>query len=66
LTSVEYQARADILKGDVEFSIKNNKVIVTDGIRKFISSIYRKQHMLYAVRDIDHDVVNFQIIPKEK
>jgi len=62
LTNVEYQARADLLSGAVKFSIEGNKIITTDGLRTYISTLYKKDKNIYGVRDVDHNSVNFQII----
>ena len=62
LTSVEYHARADILSGSIKFSIGGNKIISTDGIRTYMSSLYKKGDKIFGVRDIDQNVVNFEVI----
>jgi len=62
LTNVEYQARADLLSGDVKFSIEGNKIITTDGVRTYISTLYKKDRKIYGVRDVDNESVNFQIL----
>ena len=62
LTNVEYQARADILSGDVKFSIEGSKIITTDGVRTYISTLYKKDRKIYGVRDVDNESVNFQIL----
>jgi len=66
LTSVEYNSRPALLKDSIEFSIKGNKIINTDGIRTYISTLYKKHNKIYGVRDIDNNVVNFQIIIEDK
>jgi len=66
LTNVEYQARADILSGDVKFSIEGNKIITTDGVRTYISTLYKKGMNIYGVRDVDNESVNFQILTDYK
>jgi len=62
LTDIDFQARAPILNGSVKFSISENKIITSDGIRTYISSLYKRKNTMYGVRDIDYKSVNFQII----
>ncbi len=64
LTSVEYNARASLLGDSMELSIKGNKIVTTDGVRTYMSTLYKKGDIIYGVRDIDHKTVNFQIIIK--
>jgi len=64
LTSVEYSARPAVLTESVKLLIKGNKIITTDGLRTYMSTLYRKGDMIFGVRDIDHETVNFQIIIK--
>lgn len=66
LTSVEYNSRAALLTDAVDLSIKGNKIITTDGVRTYISILYKKKDLIYGVRDIDHETVNFQIIIEKK
>lgn len=62
LTNIEYSSRADLLSDTVDMSIEGSKIIVTDGVRTYISILYKKADVIYGIRDIDHDVVNFKII----
>lgn len=62
LTNVDYQARADLLTDVLKFSIEGNKIITTDGVRTYISTLYKKGQKIYGVRDVDHESVNFQIL----
>jgi len=62
LTNVDYQARADLLKGALKFTIEGNKIITTDGLRTYVSTLYKKDNNIYGVRDVDHESVNFQIL----
>lgn len=66
LTNVDYQARADLLRGALKFSIEGNKIITTDGLRTYISTLYKKDKNIYGVRDVDHESVNFQILTDYK
>ncbi len=66
LTSVEYSSRAALLTDSVDLSVKDNKVITTDGLRTYVSTLYKKANLIYGVRDIDHETVNFQIILEKK
>jgi len=66
LTNVDYQARADILSGDVKFAIEGNKIITTDGVRTYIATLYKKGINIYGVRDVDHESVDFQILTNSK
>jgi len=65
LTSVEYHSRASLLSESVDLSIKGNKIITTDGIRTYMSTFYKKDNIIYGVRDIDNETVNFKIIIKK-
>jgi len=62
LTSIEYNSRAALLSDGLEISIKGNKIVTSDGVRTYMSTLYKKQNTIYGVRDIDHNSVNFQII----
>jgi len=62
LTSIEYNSRAALLSDGLEISIKGNKIITSDGVRTYKSTLYKKDKTIYGVRDIDHDSVNFQIL----
>ena len=66
LTSIEYNSRAALLSDGLEISIKGNKIVTSDGVRTYMSTLYKKQNTIYGVRDIDHDTVNFQIIIESK
>ncbi|RDH82702.1 MAG: hypothetical protein DIZ80_10505 [endosymbiont of Galathealinum brachiosum] len=66
LTNIEYHSRADMLSGSIKFSIGGNKIISTDGVRTYMSSLYKKGNKIFGVRDIDHDIVNFEIISKKE
>jgi len=66
LTSIEYNSRAALLSDGLEITIKGNKIITSDGIRTYKSTLYKKDNLIYGVRDIDHDSVNFQIIIDNK
>jgi hypothetical protein len=65
LTSIEYHSRPALLDATTKFSISHDKIISTDGVRTYISSLYKKQDKIYAVRDVDHNRVSFQIIIPE-
>ena len=62
ITNVEYSSRADLLSGDVSLTVKGNSIIITDGIRTYISTLYKKADNIYVVRDIDNNKVSFKII----
>jgi hypothetical protein len=64
ITSVEYSSRADLLSGDVKLSVKGNNIVITDGIRTYISNLYKKEDNIYVVRDVDNSKVSFKIIIK--
>ena len=66
LTSIEYNSRAALLTDGLELVVKGNKIITSDGVRTYMSTLYKKQNIIYGVRDIDHDSVNFQIIIENK
>ncbi|VAW66037.1 hypothetical protein MNBD_GAMMA08-1698 [hydrothermal vent metagenome] len=62
LTNVDYHARAALLDGAAKFSVSANKIITSDGVRTYNSSLYRKGDNIFGVRDIDNNEVNFQIV----
>lgn len=64
ITSVEYSSRADLLSGDVKLSVKGRNIVITDGIRTYISNLYKKEDNIYVIRDVDNSKVSFKIIIK--
>ena len=61
LTDPVYQGRASILTGIAIFTIKDNTVISTDGVRHYSSTLYQKGNTIFGARDIDNNKINFQI-----
>lgn len=61
LTDADYQGRAVLLTGLNTFTINGDTVITTDGIRSYISTLYKKGDVILGVRDIDNGRVYFQV-----
>ncbi|VAW51089.1 hypothetical protein MNBD_GAMMA05-966 [hydrothermal vent metagenome] len=57
-------ARAPPLEGKLEQKVAVDALVVTDGLRTYRYSIYKKQNELYAVRDIDNGDVFYRVIVK--
>ncbi len=54
-------ARAPPLDGKLERRVVGDELVVTDGIRTYHYSLYRKQERIFAVRDIDHGNVFLEV-----
>lgn len=61
LTNTEYQARAQLLTGPGTYSIKDNKVISSDGLREYEIKLYQKNNIIFGARNIDSGRVSFEI-----
>ena len=57
-------ARAPALEGRLERKVAVDALVVTDGVRTYHYSIYKKQDKLFAVRDIDHGYVFYKVTVK--
>lgn len=57
-------ARAPPLEGDPEFTVSQDEMVATDGVRTYRYRFFEKQDKMYGVRDIDHGNVFFEIIVK--
>ena len=57
-------ARAPALEGKLERKVAVDALVVTDGVRTYRYSIYKKQDELFAVRDIDHGYVFYKVTVK--
>lgn len=66
LTDAKFQGRAPILKGPVEYSVKGDAIVTTDGIRTHISTLYKKDDDILGIRDVDNGQVNFRITIKSE
>lgn len=66
LTDSEYHGRAPALTGAATFSLRDGKIISSDGIRTYISILYQKNNNILGVRDIDNGQVTFQIKIKSR
>ncbi len=55
-------ARAPPLDGNIRRKVDGDELVATDGIRTYRYSVYRKQGRLFAVRDIDHGNVFFEVM----
>lgn len=64
LTDADYQGRAALLTGFNAFTIKGDTVITTDGVRSYISTLYKKDNVILGVRNVDDGRVYFQIKSK--
>ena len=54
-------ARAPALEGKIERKVVGDELVSTDGVRTYHYSVYEKQGRMFAVRDIDHGNVFFEI-----
>jgi hypothetical protein len=54
-------ARAPALEGKIERKVVGDELVATDGVRTYHYSVYGKQGRMFAVRDIDHGNVFFEI-----
>lgn len=54
-------ARAPALEGKIERKVIGDELVSTDGVRTYKYSLYEKQGKMYAVRDIDHGNVFFEV-----
>lgn len=54
-------ARAPPLQGDIKRSVQGNALVSTDGVRTYQFSVFEKNGKMYAVRDIDHGNVFFEV-----
>ena len=57
-------ARAPPLEGKLERKVAVDALVVTDGVRTYRYSLYKKQDELYAVRDIDSGFVFYKVTVK--
>jgi len=54
-------ARAPALEGKIERKVVGDELVSTDGIRTYSYRLYEKQGRMFAVRDIDHGNVFFEV-----
>ena len=54
-------ARAPALEGKIERKVVGDELVSTDGVRTYRFRLYRKQEKIFAVRDIDHGNVFFEV-----
>lgn len=54
-------ARAPALEGRIERKVVGDELIATDGIRTYHYRLYKKLDKIFAVRDIDHGNVFFEV-----
>ncbi len=54
-------ARAPALEGKIERKVVGDELISTDGVRTYRYKLYKKQERIFAVRDIDHGEVFFEV-----
>lgn len=61
LTDADYHGRSVLLTGFNTFTINADTVFTTDGVRSYISTLYKKDEMILGVRNIDNGRVYFQV-----
>jgi len=54
-------ARAPPLEGKIERKVVGDELVSTDGLRTYKFSVYEKQGRIFAVRDIDHGNVYYEV-----
>ncbi len=54
-------ARAPALEGKIERKVVGDELVSTDGVRSYHYRLYRNQGKIFAVRDIDHGNVFFEV-----
>lgn len=54
-------ARAPPLDGKIERRVVGDELIATDGVRTYHYRLYKRHERIFAVRDIDHDNVFFEV-----
>jgi len=54
-------ARAPALEGKIERKVVGDELVSTDGVRSYHYRLYRRQDKIFAVRDIDHGNVFFEV-----
>jgi len=61
MLDVRLMARAPALEGKIERKVAGDELIATDGVRSYHYRLYKKQEKIFAVRDIDHGNVFFEV-----
>ncbi len=61
LFNPKLMARAPKLDGKIEREVIGDELVSTNGIRTYHFRLYKKQEKIYAVRDVDHGNVFFEI-----
>ncbi len=54
-------ARSPTLEGKIKRKVVGDELISTDGVRTYHYRLYKKQNRIFAVRDIDHGDVFFEV-----
>ena len=57
-------ARAPSLEGEPDYTVVDDEMVATDGVRTYHIRFYEKQDKVYGARDIDNGNVFFEIIVK--
>ena len=57
----QLMARAPALEGNIERKVVGDELISTDGLRTYHFRLYKKQDRIFAVRDIDHGNVFYEV-----
>ena len=57
-------ARAPSLEGEPDYTVVEDEMVATDGVRTYRIKFFEKQGKMYGARDIDNGNVFFEIIVK--
>ncbi len=57
-------ARAPSLEGKPKYTVSEDELVATDGLRTYRIKFYEKQGKMYGARDIDNGNVFFEIVVK--
>lgn len=61
LFDARLMARAPALEGKIERKVVGDQLVSTDGLRTYRHRLYEKEGRIFAVRDIDHGNVFFEV-----
>ncbi len=61
LLDTRLMARAPALEGEIERKVVGDQLVSTDGLRTYRYRLYEKEGRIFAVRDIDHGNVFFEV-----
>jgi len=66
LTNPELHGQAPAMDGASTYTIENNTIKSTDGVRSHVISLYRKKNRVLGTRDVDHRKIIFEVILNNK